>query len=508
MTVALTERLVTSIGARFAERRGTSRRGFLGGAALVGAALTVDPFGFLTQPASAYDAVCGDGAGCNDGWSAFCCTINGGRNSCPPHSFVGGWWKADNSSFCGGAARYYIDCNAYKGDPTFTCHCASGSCDQRRVACNQFRYGQCSLDVSAAQTGPVVCRMISCTPPWQQFAGVCVNTSATDNATASHTAPCLAGTGPVGSLDGAVAAGSGIRVTGWAFDPDEPGTQIQVAVYVDSKGFGWFPTGRARSDVNSAYGITGNHGYDVTVPVGPGRHTVYVFGINVAGGGNTLLGSRVLQVGGTALPVGALDSIAAAPDSTIRIRGWAYDADDPAMAISVAVYLDGRGVSWFPTGRPRADVNSVFRITGNHGFDITFTSPPGEHLVEVWAIDSRGGTNRLFGRGRTTVGLPTGVLDSAGTAGGTVRLRGWGYDPDQPGSPINIAVYRDSGGLGWHQTTVNRPDVNAVYGLTGTHGFDLAFPGQPAGRHAYHVFAINAGPSAPNRLIASTTLEV
>ena len=40
-----------------------------------------------SSPARAYGAVCGT---CSDGWTAFCCTINSGRNSCPPGSFVAG----------------------------------------------------------------------------------------------------------------------------------------------------------------------------------------------------------------------------------------------------------------------------------------------------------------------------------------------------------------------------------------------------------------------------------
>ncbi len=164
--------------------------------------------------------VCGSEAACADGYSVFCCTINNGSNSCPPNSFIGGWWKADNSSFCGGSARYYIDCNAFRNG-AWQCRCAEGTCDQRRVACNQFRYGQCSLDVPASNTGPVVCRVVSCTPPWQQFGGTCTSSSATDNQTATHSAPCLGQT-PVGSLDLVAASGGTVHLGGWAMDPDQP----------------------------------------------------------------------------------------------------------------------------------------------------------------------------------------------------------------------------------------------------------------------------------------------
>jgi hypothetical protein len=117
-----------------------------------------------------------------------CCSINNGRNTCPPGTFAGGWWKADQSSFCGGKARYYIDCNAKPGY-TFHCHCNQTNCDHRYVACNVFRYGQCNTQISGVTA--VVCRQISCTPPWILYKGHCSSTSRTDNNTRLHNAPCL-----------------------------------------------------------------------------------------------------------------------------------------------------------------------------------------------------------------------------------------------------------------------------------------------------------------------------
>jgi hypothetical protein len=184
MDATLTERLVT----RIAGWRGPSRRKFLAAATLGGAALAANPWDYLTKPQGAYASVCGPGAACNDGWSAMCCSINNGHNTCPPNTFAGGWWKADRSSYCGGKARYYIDCNA-KPDAHFECHCNRGSCDHRRVACNIFRYGQCNTQIKG--TTAVVCRQISCRPPWEVYPQHCGRSSATDNNTAEHNAPCL-----------------------------------------------------------------------------------------------------------------------------------------------------------------------------------------------------------------------------------------------------------------------------------------------------------------------------
>ena len=111
-----------------------------------------------------------------------------GATPARPARSPAGWWKADRSSYCGGAARYYIDCNAKPGTH-FHCHCNRTNCDHRRVACNIFRYGQCNTQIPGVTA--VVCRQISCRPPWQLYPGHCGRASATDNNTALHTAPCL-----------------------------------------------------------------------------------------------------------------------------------------------------------------------------------------------------------------------------------------------------------------------------------------------------------------------------
>jgi hypothetical protein len=508
----LGEKLISKISnrTRTADRDlpGTSRRGFLGGAAVVGAALAVNPWGYLVKPASAYDAVCGNDAGCGDGYSVFCCTINNGANSCPPNTFIGGWWKADNSSFCGGSARYYVDCNAFKGGP-WQCRCAEGTCDQRRVACNQFRYGQCSLEVSAAQTGPVVCRTVTCTPPWQQFAGVCSSSSATDNRTATHSAPCIGGSNPIGNVDGVSYSGNNtVRITGWSYDRDQPSTELSVAIFVDGTAIGWFPTGALRPDVNSAFGIPGNHGFDISIPMNPGRHSIQVNAINVGGGNdNPVIGGGSVRVGLN--PIGNLDSLTGL-DGAMILRGWAYDPDEPGTEIKVAVYVDGVPRDWYPTGQPRPDVNQVFGIPGNHGFDITVDAAPGQRTAATYGINVGGGDdNPKFGGGGTTVGfLPWGHIDGIGVSDHTVRISGWTYDPDQPSTPIQVAVYRGGQGIGWFPTGVSRPDVNSALNIPGNHGFDITLTNTPPGNQSFALYAINVGRPGINPLLGTTSIQV
>jgi hypothetical protein len=65
-----------STGTAFIRKVGTalggltfSRRSFFTQVAVVGSALSLDPFGYATKPASAYASVCGDDASCAGGFS-------------------------------------------------------------------------------------------------------------------------------------------------------------------------------------------------------------------------------------------------------------------------------------------------------------------------------------------------------------------------------------------------------------------------------------------------------
>ncbi len=184
----------------FMEKR-ASRRGFLIGSALAGSAVAVSGIDFVTRPGSAYAqaAGCPPGSFCADGYTEFCCAITaGGLNTCPPGSFAGGWWRADNSSFCGGGTRYYIDCMQDCCGPPLgyqnfcagctECRCVYG-CGTRRVYCNYFRYGQCHQEIVAS--GPIACRVVTCVPPYTIAEFACSPAAAVDNSTAEHAGHCL-----------------------------------------------------------------------------------------------------------------------------------------------------------------------------------------------------------------------------------------------------------------------------------------------------------------------------
>jgi hypothetical protein len=174
-----------------------SRRTALTRIAVAGSALAVAPVRYLLYPGTALGVVvpgsCRDGL-CTDGYTAFCCEINQGLNTCPPDTFVGGWWMCTDyrgHQLCeGSGVRYYIDCNNYPGRPfPGGCRCAHDDCSHRRQACNVFRYGQCNTHIKGTTT--VVCRVVTCEKPSRIDALNCNATLMVDDAVCGHEAGCL-----------------------------------------------------------------------------------------------------------------------------------------------------------------------------------------------------------------------------------------------------------------------------------------------------------------------------
>ncbi|MGA2928049.1 MAG: hypothetical protein ABSG43_19050 [Solirubrobacteraceae bacterium] len=205
----LSERIVAAAVALL--ERHTSRRTAIARAAVAGSALAVAPVRYLVRPGTAWAVIspgdCGPNALCNDGYTAFCCEIEDGDNTCPANTYVAGWWMC--TSYQGGGlcheegVRYYVDCNRIPGR-VFPggCQCALGDCARRRVDCNQFRYGQCNTQIDG--TTEVVCRLVICHSPATVPGWGCNATEFVDDRTCVHEADCLHG------LAGPLPGGGGV----------------------------------------------------------------------------------------------------------------------------------------------------------------------------------------------------------------------------------------------------------------------------------------------------------
>ncbi len=384
------------------------RRGFLTRAAVVGSAVVAAPLEFGLRPRSAYAAICNCngsncpcGSLCCDGYSEFCCTLYG-ANACPPGTITAGWWKVDGSQFCGGAARYYLDCNAQCGTcgcgpggvcsgacSGTGCGCAQGNCGNRKSGCTRFRYGQCNQQVPCV--GPIVCRVVTCAPPWS-FDPACSTTSRTDNATRNHDRPCL--NEPFGALETVEAGDGTVRVSGWAVantDYDRAGYRILVGDRFVSHGLAELP----RPDVKFAYpAFPPGTGLDVTVNAPAGKQLVCLWGVDRRNGRQSLIGMREVVVGG---PVGALEGVDTAPGQVV-VRGWALSGARRRKRATVRVFVDTGFVAELPlTDLPRPDVVAANPGAAlESGFRVPVAVAPGKHLVCLWATDPETGAQTII----------------------------------------------------------------------------------------------------------------
>jgi hypothetical protein len=177
----------------------TSRRSFLVRAAVFGSALASAPIRFLLEPGDALARVtncpapggCGSGL-CTDGYSAFCCTLPNGTNNCPSGTHVAGWWHACvPTNYCGSGTRYYLDCIGNCPTDCSQCHCAYGSCSNRRVCCNHG-YRNCG----GSSTAYLRCRIVRCVNPCNLFSSCSCTSAEKDRVTCHHgSTTCLAAPG-------------------------------------------------------------------------------------------------------------------------------------------------------------------------------------------------------------------------------------------------------------------------------------------------------------------------
>jgi hypothetical protein len=490
--------------ASFLERR-VDRRGVLRKGAMAGTAMAVAPTTFALRPGSAYSAVCGRGALCNDGYTEFCCTIYG-ANRCPAGTSLGGWWKVDGSSYCGGGPRYYMDCNAAcngcgcggngvcSGSCSGTgCGCANGDCNNRKAGCTAFRYGQCNQGVKCL--GPIVCRVVTCTQPWR-IDGSCTTASRTDNATRYHSRPCLE-VDAIGAVDGLTVVPGGVRVSGWALDPGALGVPISVNVYDCLRPVSSHLASNRRDDVAAFFPGQGpNHGFDVFYRMCPGERLVSVAANDTSGRGANFIFHRMVRIDPN--PIGHFDAVTATLGS-LRVTGFVLDPD-AFRSSTVDVFVDGALASRVTADGYRPDVAAAYpHMGGNYGFDITIPASAGPHNVCIVGRNLNGGSDVDLGcRSVTVPDSPHGALETVTSPGsGSVRLTGWARDIDAPG-PIQVRVTVDGAVVGTYTADRARPD-----GLNGS-GFDITLNGVAPGPRTVCVTALNVGPGSDVALGCST----
>ena len=292
---------------------------------------------------------------------------------------------------------------------------------------------------------------------------------------------------PAASWDVVALTESRLRVAGWAFDPDSPGEATAVHLYdagPEGTAFREFSAGRPRPDLaNAVPGAGSLHGFDETIRLSPGSHTVCLFAINSGRGtANPRFGCRFVTVGG---PVGTMDSVRQTRPGIIDVTGWAADPDMPGLAVDVHLYVYG------PSGRRidpvrtstvlRWDVQAALPWAGYRtGFAAGVPiSETGDYQVCAYVLKVRPpATNPFVGCRAITIANPLGIVDSVRVTEDSIIVSGWAAQPGNPegaaevifsgaGNTIDVRAFAD----------LSRPDVQRAFPQLGDHhGFEIALP--------------------------------
>ncbi|MDP9091364.1 MAG: fibronectin type III domain-containing protein [Actinomycetota bacterium] len=306
-----------------------------------------------------------------------------------------------------------------------------------------------------------------------------------------HATAAVPAGSPFGHNDVVAAVPGGVRVGGWAIDPDAQQAALTVALYSDGNLITSVPANVPRPDVAAANPGAGPlHGYDTHVSVADGNHTVCVRAINIGPGADRTLGcwNMFFQYS----PVGHLDIVAAA-GGHVRVSGWTFDPDSPQVSLSAFVGIDGAETT-ITANQPRPDVGSAYPAAGAlHGFSAVLPMPQGTHSVCAVAQNVGFGANRTIGCASLNLDDgPIGSLDVAGQIPGGFYLAGWADDPDSPATSLTMRQVVDG-----TSTTLlangARPDVTRVHpSATGNHGFTSALH-LSQGSHSICLTAVNIG---------------
>ena len=240
----------------------------------------------------------------------------------------------------------------------------------------------------------------------------------------------------------------------------------------------WTPTSTTADAIFAAYMDSPGHRANI---LGASYRYIGIGSVTASNGAsfNTMTFTDKVEAGQEySTPRGSTDSVTVA-DATIRLSGWAFDPNSSTASIPVHVYVNGAFSTQLTANANRADVNGAYGITGTHGFSGTARAAVGDNTVCVFALSVTGTDNTLL-LCKTVNWNPTkppvGSFDAISLTGSTISLSGWSYDPQNVSASNTVSVKLNGGTATTVTANKSRSDVNAVFGITGSHGYSTSLP--------------------------------
>jgi hypothetical protein len=223
---------------------------------------------------------------------------------------------------------------------------------------------------------------------------------------------------PIGNLELAANVAGGVRVAGWALDPDTA-APVALEVRVDGgKYAGTLMAGLDRPEGgwgNTYLGYGSAHGFDGVVTADPERDTVCVYAINTGQGeGKTLLGCRDPRLSAPS------QLTVAAEEEWGLVVGW---NDNTNVETGYRVEVQRADGAWV-TARRIPPVEGLARVK-------IATPDSGYHCVRVSAFNAADTSKPVGGCGSTLAYAPPASnsvnVASLNVLGNDHTALGWGY---------------------------------------------------------------------------------
>ena len=312
---------------------------------------------------------------------------------------------------------------------------------------------------------------------------------------------------PVGEVTTWTPTARGVRVEGWALDPDTEGAVI-VRVKAGAQLAARITTDRRSDDAAARHPGWGSvHGFEVDVALPAGEHDICVAVNNVGPGAHRTIACRTVAVPGGGDPVGAV-TLWRATATGAQVSGWAVDPDT-AGAVTVRVKSGEELVARVRADQPGDGAREGHGAFGDaRAFSADVALGPGTHTVCIAVNNEGGGTTRTIGcRDITTVGgSPVGVVESWSQTPTGVTVSGWVFDPDTAAS-VAVRVKDDEELVARAVADRESAAAAAAYPAYGRQrGFVVEVPLSP-GTHQVCIAANNVG-AGGNRTLGCTSIAV
>jgi hypothetical protein len=301
---------------------------------------------------------------------------------------------------------------------------------------------------------------------------------------------------PAGAVTLAQLVPGGVRLEGWAVDPDTLDS-AKIAVSYRGQRVGTLTARTSSAGIETGYPAYGtNRGFQGIVPVAASSSgDLCLTVLNVLVGTDRPLGCRAITVMGDN-PIGSVEAVNEGPTS-VRVTGWALDRQTTA-GVTVELVVNGTVVAKKAATTTRPDVGATYPGYGAaHGFSFEGPIGAGRQEVCVRAVNQGAGASVTLGCRTflTPTGLPQIAIESRVRSATGYTYTGYAMDPDTTTSATVRAVTPSGAVLA--TTVANRPHAarSAKWPMYGGQGFTIFVP-LGAQSANFCLSAVNVGPGS------------